>query len=200
MSAAVTIRDVMTDPALFGGQFGGTSWAAWRALLCGFYGLALGDAERINWKALTGRENAPQAPHEELWLVVGRRGGKSQCAALLAVYEACFHDHRDRLAPGEVATVRVMAADRAQARSVFRYISGLLHTNPMLEQMIVREDKESIELSNRCTIEVGTASFRTARGYSFAAVICDELAFWRSEDSANPDSEIIAAVRPAWRH
>ncbi|ABI56418.1 hypothetical protein ACN2MM_05980 [Alkalilimnicola ehrlichii MLHE-1] len=193
---SVTIRDVMTDPALFGGQFGGDTWAAWRALLSGFYGLPLDDAEAQHWHALTDRESAPQSAHDELWLVVGRRGGKSNAAALLAVYEACFKDHRDALAPGEVATTRVMAADRAQARSVFRYISGLMHANPMLERLIVREDRESIELSNRAVIEVGTASFRTTRGYTFAAVIADEVAFWRSDDSANPDSEIIAAVRP----
>lgn len=191
----MNIRDAMTDPVLFGRQFGGDSWAAWRALLAGFYGLALSDDEMAHWYALTGR-NAPQSAHEELWQVIGRRGGKSQCAALLAVYEAAFFDHQPQLAAGEVATVRVMAADRAQARSVMRYISGLINGNNMLKRMVAREDRESIELTNRAVIEVGTASYRTARGYTFAAVIADEIAFWRSEDSANPDSEIIAAVRP----
>jgi len=193
---SVTIRDVMTDPALFGGQFGGESWAAWRALLAGFYGLPLDDAEAEHWHALTGRESAPESAHDELWMAIGRRGGKSQIAALLAVYEAAFRDHADRLAPGEVATVRVMAADRAQARSVMRYTSGLIESNPMLARMVERQDREAIELNNRAVIEVGTASYRTARGYTFAAVICDEVAFWRAEDSANPDAEIIAAVRP----
>ena len=38
------------------------------------------------------------------------------------------------------------------------------------------------------------------RGYSFVAVICDELAFWRPDEwSANPDAEVIAAVRPGLR-
>jgi len=114
----------------------------------------------------------------------------------LAVYEAAFRDHTDALAPGEVATVRVMAADRPQSRVVMRYISGLIESNAMLRRMVERRDRESIELSNRTIVEVGTASYRTARGYTFAAVICDEIAFWRSEDSANPDSEIVAAVRP----
>jgi hypothetical protein len=45
-------------------------------------------------------------------------------------------------------------------------------------------------------IEVHTASFRTVRGYTLAAVICDEIAFWRSDESANPDSEILSAIRP----
>lgn len=193
----VTIRDAMTDPALFGNQFSGESFAAWRALLAGFYGLPLDGAELAHWQELTGRQEAPNAPHDEMYMVVGRRGGKTQNAAQLAVYEAAFNDYTDRLSPGEVATVMVLAADRKQARSAFRYISGLLHSNPMTERMIVREDKETIELSNRTAIEVHTASFRAVRGYTVACCIADEVAFWRSEDSANPDHEIINAIRPA---
>lgn len=77
-----------------------------------------------------------------------------------------------------------------------RYVRGLIESNAMLERMVSRQTEESIELSNRAVIEVGTASFRTARGYTFAAVIADEIAFWRSDDSANPDHEIVSAVRP----
>jgi hypothetical protein len=193
---SVTIRDLMTEPDLFGGQFGGESWAAWRTLLSGFYGLVLTKQELDTFSGLTGLSEAPGKPLDELWLAVGRRGGKSQNAALLAIFEAAFRDHSSKLAPGEVATVRVMAADRAQARVIMRYVSGLLTGNLMLSKLVVREDRESIELCNRATIEVGTASFRTARGYSFAAVICDEIAFWRSDESANPDVEILNAVRP----
>lgn len=193
----VTIRDAMTDPALFGGQFAGDSFTAWRSLLAGFYGLELDSAELDTWKAITGREDAPTSAAEELWLVVGRRGGKTQAAALLAVFEAAFRDYTDRLSPGEVATVMLLAADRKQARSAFRYITGLMHSNPMLKALIAREDKESIELTNRTAIEVHTASFRAVRGYTIACCIADEIAFWRSEDSANPDAEILNAIRPA---
>ena len=193
----ITIRDLMTDTALFGEQFSGKSWSAWRALLAGFYGLKLSKPELSHWRELTGRQKAPQAAHDELFLVVGRRGGKTQSAALLAVFESAFKDYSDRLSPGEVATVMVLAADRKQARSCFRYISGLLHANPMLERLILREDAESITLTNRTAIEVHTASFRAVRGYTVACCIADEVAFWRSEDSANPDHEIINAIRPA---
>lgn len=195
--ANLTIRDLMTDPDLFGNQFGGESWAAWRALLCGFYGLPLTDAERELFKRITALPEPAQAALLELWLVIGRRGGKSQIAALLAVFEAAFKDYSDRLSPGEVATVMVLACDRRQARTVMRYISGLLHSNAMLERMIVREERESIELTNRTVIEVSTASFRAVRGYTVACVIADEIAFWRSDDSANPDWEILNALRPA---
>lgn len=192
----ITIRDAMTDPALFGSQFAGASWDAWRALLAGLYGLALTEGEAAVFERLTRRE-PPSEAAEELWLVMGRRGGKSNVAALLAVFESAFRDYSDRLAPGEVATVLVLAADRKQARTCMRYVAGLLKSNPMTERMIVREDRESIELSNGCVIEVGTSSFRSVRGYTVACVIADEIAFWRSEDSANPDAEVLNALRPA---
>lgn len=192
----ITIRDLMTDPALFGEQFGSESFTAWRALLAGFYGLELTEEELPHWQALTGREEAPEAAHDELWLAIGRRGGKSNAAALLAVFHACFIDYTDRLSPGEVATVLCLAADRKQARSVFRYVTGLMNSNPMLQRLIVKESTETLELANRTVIEVGTASFRATRGYTFGAVLADEISFWRSEDSANPDFEILNAVRP----
>ena len=193
----VNIRDLMTNEDLFGNQFAGPTWAAWRALLAGFYGLALTETERDIFEAITKRAESPKAACSELFLVIGRRGGKSQMAALLAVFEACFNDHQSKLSPGEVATCMVLAADRKQSRTVMRYIAGLLHSNPMLERMILKEGQESIELTTRSVIEVGTASFRSVRGYTLACVICDELAYWRSDESSNPDKEIINALRPA---
>ncbi|MCA1775210.1 MAG: hypothetical protein LC676_06265, partial [Loktanella sp.] len=191
----IDIRDAMTDPNLFGGTFGGDSFAAWRALLSGFYGLPLDNDEADTFKAITGRTEAPTEAHDELWLVVGRRGGKSHVAGLVAAYEAAFRDHRDKLAAGEVATVMVIAADRKQARAVMRYVRGMFE-HPMLKPLVKRETENGLELTNRAEIEITTASFKAVRGYTLAAVIADEIAFWFS-DGANPDAEIIAALRPA---
>jgi hypothetical protein len=35
------------------------------------------------------------------------------------------------------------------------------------------------------------------RGRTVAAALLDEVAFWRSEESANPDAEVLAALRPS---
>lgn len=191
-----TILDAMTDPQLFGDSFGGDSFASWRTLLAGFYGLDLDDDQLAVWKSLTGRKDAPQGPHNELWLAVGRRGGKSHAAALIAVYEACFNDHRAKLARGEMATVMLLAADRKQARTLSRYVRGFITEHPMLRQMVKSETADGVELTNRTVIEVGTASHRSVRGYTCAAVICDEIAFWMA-DGASPDVEILSALRPA---
>ncbi|WP_206021023.1 hypothetical protein [Antarcticimicrobium luteum] len=185
----------MTDPQLFGPTFGGDSFAAWRALLGAFYGLPLDDDQLETFQTLTGREKAPVGAFDELWLAIGRRGGKSHAAALVATFEAAFKDHRAKLAPGEVATVMLLAADRAQARTLLRYVRGLFE-HPMLKPLVARETAAGLELVNRSAIEVHTASHRAVRGYTLAAVVCDEIAFWHS-DGARPDAEVIAALRPA---
>ena len=43
------------------------------------------------------------------------------------------------------------------------------------------------------------ASFRRLRGQTCVAVIADEAAFWHSDESSNPDVEILNAVRPSLR-
>jgi hypothetical protein len=63
--------------------------------------------------------------------------------------------------------------------------------------VIRRTTSETIELSNRITIDVRSASFRRLRGQTCVACIADEAAFWQSEDSTNPDVEILNAVRPS---
>jgi hypothetical protein len=146
----------------------------------------------------TGRTTPPTTPFREAALVIGRRGGKSRVLALIAVFLACFRDYRPHLAAGELATIAVIAADRRQARVIMRYTMGLLRAVPLLAAMIVSETGESVTLSNCVTIEIHTASFRVTRGYSLIAALCDEIAFWRSDDSAaNPDQEILRALRPA---
>lgn len=90
----------------------------------------------------------------------------------------------------------VIASDRRQARAVMRYISGLVNGNVMLARMVERENSESIQFSHQSAIEVHTASHRAVRGYTLAAAILDEIAFWHI-DGQSPDAEIVAALRPA---
>jgi hypothetical protein len=145
----------------------------------------------------TGRKAPPTAPLHEAWLVCGRRGGKSFILATIAVFLAAFKDWRPYLAPGEVGVIMIIAADRRQARVIMRYCTGLLKAVPMLARLIVAETRETIELRNSITIEIHTASFRTTRGYTIVAALLDELAYWATDEtSAEPDTEVINAIRP----
>jgi hypothetical protein len=64
--------------------------------------------------------------------------------------------------------------------------------------LIERETQELLDLRNMVSVEVMTANFKTVRGRTVVAALLDELAFWPTdEESANPDSEIIGALRSA---
>jgi hypothetical protein len=52
-------------------------------------------------------------------------------------------------------------------------------------------------LTNGVVIDVRSASFRRLRGQTCVAAVFDEAAYFHSDESANPDVEIIAAVRPS---
>lgn len=192
----MTILDAVRDPELFARWFAGETWAAWCAFLAAVFGLEMTEAELAVYRRHTARALAPTVPAREAWLVAGRRAGKSRVAAAIAVYLACFRSYAEVLAPGEVGTLMVLAADRRQARTVLRYVVGLLEGVPMLRRQIVRRSAEAIELKNRIVIEVHTSNFGAVRGYTLVGAVCDEVAFWRSEESANPDVEILAALRP----
>lgn len=195
-SDRVSVLDAVADRNLFAPWFERGDWTAWRAFLAALFGLSMDADQRRLYQACTGRSQAPQGPFSAAWLVVGRRGGKSFIAALVAVFLACFRDYRDALAPGERGTVLILAADRRQARTILRYVRALIEGVPMMHALIERQTAEGIDLTTRVSIEVHTASFRSVRGYTIVAALLDELAFWRSEDTANPDREIVAALRP----
>jgi hypothetical protein len=193
----ISLLDAIEDQKLFGPWFRDPStWAAWKAFLAALFGLPMTPEQLAIYQAHTGRAEAPTAPFREGWLVIGRRGGKSFIMALVAVYLATFRSYAPYLQPGERATVLVIAADKRQARVIIRYVRAMLNNIPMLKKMIERDTAELFDLKNSVTIEVGTASFRSTRGYTFAAVLCDEIAFWRTDDAAEPDYAILDAIRP----
>ena len=192
----VSVLDAMDDPEVFGPYFKGETWATWRIFIKALTAAPMKPAELEVYQHHTGRTAPPSAAFTGATAIVGRRGGKSRTFALLAVGAATLRDYTPYLAPGEKATIAVIAADRRQARSIFRYIAGMLDAVPALAEMIEDRTAESIVLSNQVVIEVATASWRVTRGYTFAAVLGDEVAFWRDDNSANPADEIIRAIRP----
>jgi hypothetical protein len=193
----VTMRAALADVNLLGNALVGDSWRPWRILLIALMGEALNGDERAVFERLTGREREPLERVEEFWAIVGRRGGKSRAAAVLSVYLACLCDYRGVLAIGEKPIVLCLAMNQVQARTVLSYAIGLIRSVPMLSALVKSEAAELILLTTGIALEVRSASFRALRGATFLGVVCDELAFWYSDDnSVNPDSEILDALRP----
>lgn len=193
--------DILTaihSPALFRPWFRDLeTWHAWFAFLRALFALPMEDTDRAIFAECAGRAEPPTAPATEAWLIVGRRGGKSLVLATIAVYLAVFRDWSAHLVPGESACVQVIATDRRQAKIIFRYARAMLRV-PALKRLVLSEDDDTLALSTGVNIAVTTCSFRAVRGYTVVAALADEIAFWRSDETAaNPDAEILAALKPA---
>ena len=196
MKAAVTMRRALSDKRLLGGVLAGDSWRAWRTMLIAAWGEALDDDERTLFVKLTGRSQEPGRRVEEFVGVIGRRGGKSRAIATLAAYIAGLCNHRRVLVPGETGIVLCIAPDQRQAAITLDYATAAFQATPILKKLIANRNADTLELTTGIRIEVRAASFRRLRGPTYVAVIADEAAFWRNDESANPDSEILNAVRP----
>jgi hypothetical protein len=150
-------------------EFSQPSWAKWREILV-----------RVN-------DNT-----RELVVVAGRGSGKTRVASRIVV-DAATKPWPHAL--GEVIYCAAIAPSREQAGILMSYVKASI--DPTL---IVRETRETLELDlgngDRNTITIVTASTAAPRGRSYAVVVCDELAFWSTEDSANPDEDILTAIRP----
>ena len=180
---AFTILDAIKDARLFGATFRDPStWRSWLVFLAGLFALPMSKAEAEVWRECTGRSSPPSRPFSEAWLVCGRRSGKSFVMALLGVFLACFRNYQSFLGPGEKATVMIVAADKKQARVVLRFVRGLLAA-PVLAARVVNDTSDSIELQGDVVLEVITAS-HAVRGYSIAAALVDEVAFFAADDAS----------------
>ena len=122
------------------------SFAAWRAFLKTMFATPLDKAERAVFRQCTGRSAPSPSGYTDATLVCGRRGGKSLILALIAAYLATFRDWSDCLVPGERGFITVIAADKKQAGSIFRYLRAMLSV-PVFAGLIERETMETIDLS-----------------------------------------------------
>ena len=191
------MREALDSPSYFGGLLSGDSWAAWRVLLIAIVGESLTADERAVFCDLTGRDSEPMEPVEEFWAVIGRRGGKTRSMAVLTAYLAACVDHREVLAPGERGVIPLLAASMQQAASAFAFIEGIFSVAPNLKDLVDGATSDTLSLTTAIDISVRSASYRTIRGITAVAAVCDEIAYWRSDDSANPDKEILKALRPS---
>jgi hypothetical protein len=194
----VKLYAFMHDASLCGQEFSGESWGTWRVIARLYDGDAhlLTPDQQALARKLIGREELPTEAPREVFIGAGRRSGKTRFDNVLVVHAAA-QDYRDKLAPGEWATISVHAVDRRQARVLFGYCKGLIEASAVLSAEVENITAEAIEFKHRTRIEIHTASFRSIRGYSIALAVVDEAAYLRQEDSATPDIELYHALLPA---
>jgi hypothetical protein len=190
-----TIIDAMDDEAGFAPWFHGPTWWGWRVVLKAAFALPMTDEERDFFRTIAERE-PPERPVKELWIIVGRRGGKDSIASVIAGYTAASFVDTGSLRPGERALVVCLAVDRDQAKIILNYTRSYFTDIADLQAIVRNDTATGFELDNGVDVSILTSSFRSVRGRAVLCAVLDECAFWRSEDSANPDLEVYNALRP----
>jgi hypothetical protein len=190
-----SIAEAMTDPELFEPFFRGPSWALWRSVLKAAFALTMTKKEVELFRSVADRD-PPKKRVRELWCIAGRRSGKDSIASAIATYFSGFVDYSGRLRPGEPAAILCLAVDKQQATIVARYTKALFDRVPLLKGMVERETASGLDLSTGAELSIIASNFRSVRGRSIGLAILDEIAYWRSEDSATPDTETLSAIIP----
>jgi hypothetical protein len=192
----IPIDQALIDKQLLGAALGeSASWQQWLSVLRAAYALPMNQSDRERFKLVAGDREPPPKRVDELWVIAGRRSGKTRVASALAAFIATLVHHN--LAPGEVGFVLLLAASRSQANVAFNYVRGFVESSPILRQQIENITANEITLRGGIVIGVHANSFRTIRGRTLLAVIGDETSFWRDESSSQPDVETFRACVPA---
>jgi hypothetical protein len=199
MNKLISVREALESPQWLGGMVGADSFKVMRTLLIAAFGEPLTAEEMVLFTEVTGRVVMPPEPCSELWIIAGRRSGKSRIIATICAYLAACCDYRHVLGPGERGILPVLAASTMQARTVFNFVTGIFADVPRFAALVENVTSDTINLKTRVDVQIRPASFRTIRGFSSVAVIAEECSMWQSDEfgSRNADKEILAAVRPS---
>jgi hypothetical protein len=153
------------------------------------------ETETAFFRSVTLRD-PPTRPVRELWINAGRRAGKDSFASFDVAYSAATFSNAGRLRKGERCLCLGLACSRDQAKIVLNYTRAYFTEIPALKAMVQRETADGFELSNGVDVVIGTNNFRSVRGRPVLRAVLDECAYYRDENSANPDEELYRALTP----
>lgn len=198
MKPIVSIREALNDDRLLGTLLAGKSWDSWKAILIAAMGEELTDEEMALYEARTARSEAPKGMVEELVLIAGRRSGKTTAVGTLSVYLSALCDWSDVLNRGDRGVLPFLAQSQRTAKIAFRHANAAFSDVKALKRMVENVTADTIILKNGVDLEIRPANFRSIRGITAIAAVCDEIAYWYADEtSSNPDREILAALRPS---
>src|ERR1700722_3022291 len=101
------------------------------------------------------------------------------------------------LVRGDRGVLLIVPPDQNQVDIDLDYIDANFRSSPVLIQLIEARTARELRLTNNVTIEVRASDYRRLRGPTYILCIADESGYFLiNENSANPDDEILNAIRP----
>jgi transposase-like protein len=121
----------------------------------------------------------------------------SRVLSLITAYLAVCFDWTPYLVPGERGHIVVLAAQTKQAGIIMGYVKAIF-ADPRFLPLVEKNLSDTLDLAGQIRIEIVTASVAAVRSRTVVCALLDEIAFWRSDEAgANPDAEVLNALRPA---
>lgn len=186
-----------------------------KVVIKALYGLPLTTEDEMKvWSAFQGAgvyddlgyltgltHEVPYEPREynDLWAMAGRRSGKtSEMGALVFAYECVLGGHLAYSRPGVPTMALLVSQTKDISIKNLNAIRSTLEESPLLKGEVASWTPEQIRLKNGIVIEAVAPNMKNQRGIAVPVLGMDEVAFWYSDsESANPDYEVLRAVRPA---
>jgi hypothetical protein len=212
-SLRIPFEEAIAEKRLLKNRWDELSVAQQVALKC-VYGLPLETANELQyWSAQQGyaeydnlgyilsTEVIPYRPkkYREAWMIVGRRGGKSdRFASTIIAYEACYGGHEKFISRGQPAFCFLISQDLRNAAANLHFVRAAVEAGTigynLIDQPVTRY---ALRLKNGLTIACLPPTTKAVRGFANPISVFDEIGIWYQEaDSANPDFEVYRAVRP----
>lgn len=137
--------------------------------------------------------------HQQAIWCVGRRGGKSLLADVIALYDALVRDHlRSKMLAGENRITAVICPRLDQAQSHIQNLAARLHNSKGLKSLVLQVTAEEISFRNGSTIRAFPCSARGIRGGAWSACILDEFGHFLTSDEGNAAGDrVLEAAMPS---
>jgi hypothetical protein len=195
MTPLIDPRTALSDPQLLGSALPPTAQPM-KVLILAALGASLTEPERRIFQQFTNRSKEPGQPVKIFCAVKGRRAGFSSAMGSVVIpYTAGLCQHN--LRRGEVGYLLVCAQDQRTADQILDYAEEAFRASPILSQLIASRVQHELRLTNNIVITVRAADSKRLRGLTLVDFIADEQGHWPTDElGANPDAEVLAAVKP----
>jgi hypothetical protein len=143
----------------------------------------------------------PNGEFEQLWAIIGRRGGKTTLiGALIFAYEVLLGGHLDddQVIKGQEPRAVLISQMKDVAVENLVSIKLCLESSKVGTLGVAQVNTDAILMKNGISIVASSPNIKAQRGLAIPVVGMDEVGFWyKDAESANPDYEVVRAVSAA---
>ena len=167
------------------------------------------------YEYMTGRtyNHATETTYNDISLIIGRRGGKTLIAAVVAIFKMVERNWQPLARKTRDPSVAILSHSTNFSAEVISIIKEICESSPILKHFIeTKKERHTVSqfymlvpfienkklIYSRVRTIVGTASKKSVRGMAIFCLICDEIAHWNLlENSAESDIQVLRAAAPS---